>query len=634
MELKIELPECGKWDLQRNFAENLRSAVGGGCVPTGVPTVALADAGVECVALGDRLLTVGDDRHELRIDGVGIGSLGAPFRALLEGDGSAIVFTDAGPEWIDGTTLHGSAPCGGIGLSVEASGRLSAQVVLPAMTGTYPRSEGELSASDVAGVLAAVVQTAGELENRGARLGVGVQPKLVGWRMVDVDGRVVAVGEPQMLGAGTQGCDTLEFAARHSGNSFQIDGSALMDVATWGLRLDVEKSASEFWQKRIARIEILAIDLENVICGVGGRFASTGSGGSVLSVTPVADVETARVRARARFESEARVEAVVYFPLRGFSGQVLLSGNGPIAGNNNQVADMRPRVARRFGSMTVYVSGAETGVLQTAFSSNPLQLVGSERVCPGQILSVTSPVGSGGGWNYGRHHLLLFSSDGIYGVSIDRTLKVITSTLLHAAGIGRSDAVAATPSAVYVATTEGSLLRLRGSRAEQIESPLQPVAVTYVMLTGELWILGADGRAATIDRRRRCSLRSDVSPVRFVPPGYAIDRSNAVRALARESRETDAVKWCGSVDFAVGGFHRCRWRIESADATDLRLQLLADSGSTPQRLLELTADGPVNSPIEARFASPRRLRLTARLHGRLASSSRLVSVKVSACPRG
>ncbi len=634
MELKIELPECGKWDLQRNFAENLRSAVGGGCVPTGVPVVALADAGEECVALGDRLLTVGNDRHELSIDGVGIGSLGAPFRALLEGNGNAIVFTDAGPEWIDGTTLHGSAPSGGVRLSAEASGRLSAQVVLPAMTGTYPRSEGELSASDVAGVLAAVVQIAGELETRGAGLGVGVQPKLVGWRMVDVDGRVVAVGEPQMLGSGPQGCDTLEFAARHSGSSFQIDGSALMDVTTWELRLEVKKSDSEFWQKRVARMEILAVDLEGVICGVGGRFASTGSDGSVLSVTPVVDVEAAQARARARFELESRVAAVVDFPLRGFSGRVILVGNGPVAGAGSQVADMRPRVARRFGSMTVYVSGIETGVLQTAFSSNPLQIVGSERVCLGRILAVMSPVGSGGGWNYGRHHLLLFSSDGIYGVSIDRTLKIITSTLLHGAGIERRDAVAATPSAVYVATAEGALLRLRGSRAEQIESPLQPVAVTYAMPTGELWILGADGRAATIDRCGRCSLRSDVSPTRFVSPGYAVDRANAVRALARESGEAEAVEWCGCVDCSVGGFHRCRWRIESADATDLRLRLLADSGGAPQRLLELTANGPVNAPLEARFASPRRLRLTARLCGRLARSSRLVSVRVSACSRG
>lgn len=633
--MKIELPECGKWDLQRNFAENLRAAVGGGCVPTGVPAVAVADAGVECVALGDRLLTVGDDRHELSIDGVGIGSLGAPFRALLDGDGgSAIVFTDAGPEWIDGTTLHGSVPQGGVGLSVESSGRLSAQVVLAAMTGTYPRSEGELAAADVPGVLSAVVQTGGELHNRAARLGVGVQPKLIGWRMVDVDGRVVDAGEPQMLGAGAQGCDTLEFAARHSGSSFQIEGSALMDVATWGLRLDVKKSGSEFWQKRVARMEILAVDLEDVICGVGGRFASTDSGGSVLRVTPVADVEKARVAAMARFESEARVAAVVDFPLRGFSGRVFLAGNGALAGGGNRPADLCPRVARRFGSMTVYVSGTETGVLQTAFSSNPLQLAGRERVCLGRILTVTSPVGSGGGWNYGRHHLLLIATDGIYGVSIDRTLKVITSTLLHSAGIERADAVAVTPSAVYVATAEGALLRLRGSRAEQMESPLLPVAVTYVMLTGELWILGADGRAATIDRRGRCSLRSDVSPTRFVSPGYAIDRANAVRALAREGGEAEAVEWCGTAECPVGGFHRCSWRIESPGVTDLRLQLLADSGGAPQRLLELTANGPVNAPLEARFASPRRLRLTARIHGRLARSSRLVSVIVSACPRG
>lgn len=628
MDIKIDLPKCGEWDSTENYAKNLRMSRGGGCVPTGIPAVAVADAGVESCLIGDRVLSVGDDRHELRLDGVAVGSLGDVFRAVLPTDDGAIVFTDSGPEWLVGATLHGGAPQTAVTLRAERGGDLSEQVTLPALKGQYPRSEGELSAVDVPGVLSAVRETLGHLQTQASGGGARVQPVVAAWRLLDADGRVVARGTPVSLGLGVQGGDTMRFSASHSGNSMTIEGTALMTVATWRLKVDVSASASDFWRERIVRLEVIAADFEDVIRGVGGRFVSVNSSESRLVLSAVTAPEEAEAEAMARIESQGRVVAVIENPLGGFSGDIGMDADGAVAAAGVALETLKPTGAWSFGSMTVYAAGDSAGTLLTAQSADPLQPIGREKVCRGRIMSVTTPVGSGGGWNYGRHHLLVFATDGIYGVSVDRTLKVMTSTLLHPYGVGRRDGVVATPQAVYVATDGGLLLRLKGSRAEEVETPFAAVAVTYVGEMRELWLLGADGRIATIDSCGRCTQRTDLTVTGFPIAGYATDRANALRALAREGNEAVVVEWGRNMDAPLGGVHGVSWRLESAQAIGLRLTLTGDSGGTPQRLLELMVEGTVNAPVSTRFVSPPRLRLSAKLRGGLAYPSRLRSVSV------
>lgn len=630
MEMKITLPGRDEWDSEENYAVNLRGLRGGGCAPVGIPQVAVADAGAACVALGDRLLTVSDDRHDLFIDGEPAGSLGSPFVSMLaDGDG-AIIFTPDGPEWLLGGKVQGGAPDGGAQVSAESSDEVSAQVILPELQGSYPRSEGAVTAADVPAMTGAVRETLALLEAQARRTGGAVQPLLAGWRLVDVAGRTVASGGPALIGLGVQGSGTLQFSCRHTGSTFEITGSALVRAVSWRLRVSVGRSASDFWRAQVARLEVLAVELPELLAGVTGRFNASGSQASVLNLTPVMDAEGAERRAREAFARSARVVATVESPLEGFEGTLTLtegSDDGAAWGDSG-TGNFTPSGAWRFGSMTVYTLSGEPGTLLTAPSADPLRPVGRERVSQGRIMALTSPVGSGGGWNYGRHHLLAFATDGIYGVSVDRSLGIITSTLLHQWGVERSDAVAVTPSAVYAATQRGMVLRLRGSRAEVTEMPFAAVALTYVAESGELWILGADGSLATMDGQGRCTLRTDLSVRRFVAPGVAIDTSNAARALGREGREAVEVGWCRGADMSVGGMLRCRWRLASPMVSGLRLRLLAHSGGASQRLLELRVDGKVNAPVSAVFASPRRLRIIAELRGTASAGTRLLSVRV------
>lgn len=613
-----------------NRAVNLRAARGGGLRPVGVPQLAAADAGSRCASLGDgHLLTVDDDLRGINIDGRPAGVLAHDYAAVMpDGDG-ALIFTAGGVEWLAGGELRGGVPDVDVSYLAEPGQGLQEQMLMPAPEGTYPRSEGVLTAADRQSASATLAEVMEMLTSRAALTGRAVQPLLVSWRLVDTAGRTVARGIPSPVGRGVQMSDPLTFAASHSGNKLEVTGSAQIKATEWALHLKIAREASDFWRSRVGRLDLLVAPLPGLFTGVAATFGASGSQSCSLTLTPAFDLDGATARARSTFARKAVVAASVSKPLDGFDATLSLDFEGPGAGDDAEFSTL-PVVenAWRFGSLTVYASAAEPGVIVTAPSARPLQAVAATKVSRGRIRAITQPVGSGGGWNYGRHHLMVFAADGVYAVSIDRTLVTITSTLLHALPVNRPDAMTVTPSALYLASG-GSLLRLRGARAEPVDVPFTVMALCYVAPSAELWMLCTDGSLAVMDRRGGLSRRIDISISRFVADALAVDSANAVRALDREGAEAVSVEWRRAVDCPAHGLRRCSWRLESAMVAGLRLTLLADSGGAPQRVVQLTVDGTVNAPVEAVCALPRRLRLGARLSGVMAHSSRLHSLTLS-----
>lgn len=622
--VKIDLPAAGEWADGENMAINLRAARGAGSpsVPAGVPAVVTADAGAACEVMGSgAVLTVGADMLSLSLDGEDAGRLGAPFLSLLpEGEGNeALIFTTTGAEWFAEGRCQGSAPADlDVKIDIEEAGAtFSATVLCPDLKGPYSRLSGELTADDRRRAAEAVGDALASVAAQARGRGLFVGPCRVGWRLVDAAGRTIASGAPQTVGS-LPALPTLHFTATKSGTAFSVATTDTLSLAGRRLRLTVGCSASEFWRRRGVRIEVSVIPDCMEMSGVTGRLAEQSSTTSTLSLTPVvAPVE----------KSGGALSAAVGNPLDGVDMVLAPVASSDLGVSSSAESPVVASVAFRSGSLTAYALEGRTGVMAVAASADPLALRAEARVCRGRIVRICAPAGMSGGWNYGRHHLLVFATDGIYAVSVDGRLQTVSSACVcDGAGISRPDGVVAAPSALYVATSAGRLLRVRGVRVERVDVPFEAVAVGRGDVCDELWILGRDGRVFVLDGRGRLSMRSTVAVRRFVGGGgFAVDTAGALRDLGREEAAEVAVGWCRRfVAPAAGGrARRVEWRLDSAGVTNLDLSLSVDSGGGRQRVVALRVNGAVNAPVSADLRLARRPWLTAQLGGVVAPATRL-----------
>lgn len=637
--MKIDLPKAGEWSPAENYAENLRSAIVAGekvCMPVGSPETILPDAGLVTTALtGGDILAAGDDRHDLMLNGKPCGSLGAPLVGVLPGGepGEALLFTTSGPEWLASGALQGAAPAAENVTLRLAAGRvtLSAEVIPPQLAGDYPRLSAPLKAADAEAMARAVDEALTSVNAQARIRGMWVQPAWVGWQMVDSAGRVLARGVPELFGS-LQGDDALTFRARHENSSFAIDNSATFSADAYSLTLSVGRSESEFWRTKVAAIEIVAWPDLGELTGVTGAFAEISSAESTLNLTPV-------MRLRERTDTEPRVVARLDSPLLGVNVNLYLKDISECfwpddgEGGQEETEAIIPSAVYSGGTLTAYGLARKPGVLSLAPGDDPLRIAASRRVSRGRILRICAPAGGGGGWNYGRHHLLVFATDGIYSVSVDSSLRSITSSIVYHEGITRADAVVLTPDCVCAASASGRILRLRGSRVGIIQSPFGAKALGWNAARGELWLITSAGAPMVIDSEGGASLRTDIAVERFIEPAMAVDSAGALRNLGAELPVRMHVGWRRRATERLQIRKRQRralWRLDTERATDLSLRLLADGGGAPQRLLELTVNGPVNAPVVASVLAPVRSYFTAVIRGYLLPPARLHSVELKA----
>lgn len=631
--MRIELPKAAEWDSAENYAENLRAAVIGGkagCVPAGRPMTVLADAGERTAVLADgRILTVADDFRTIALDGKPAGELAADFRAAMADGDRIVIFTADGPEWVSDGALQGPAP-GSPSVKITLSPlttRLTAEVrPISPLKGSYPRMTGSLQTVDREAMAVQVQAALNSVCSSARRRGLLAQPSWVAWQMKDVDGRIVARGEPQLTGT-VQGESPLTFRATRSDATFTVGGTSTFAVEAFGLSLKVGRSASAFWRSRVRRLEIIVWPDCVRVSRTTGHLTEIDNSTSTLTVTP--DIEATERGA------DAIVAARIELPLEGVDTDLQLSelelctwGDG--SSSENDAVSLIPAEVYCGGTLTAYALDDERGVIAVASSADPLRLTAKSRICQGRILRICAPVGTGGGWNYARHHLLAFATDGIYAVSVDSALARISATQVGTDGISRRDAVTAAPEAIYAATSSGRLLQLKGTRSTALASPLIPVALTWNGAHGELILLEAGGCLAAMDGNGHSSLRTFFRSERLLEPAMAVDTLGSLRRLDREeASETEIVWRRRTSDPTAAISRRAEWTIDSAEARSLALTLLADGGGTPQRVLQLSVNGPVNAPVSARFRSPRRAWLTAEIRGRLAPPSRLSELTIS-----
>lgn len=617
--IEINLPKATEWNDAENYAENLRiSAIG--CIPVGLPQIIVNDAGEYTAAVNGHVITVGADRRTLYVDGISAGTLSGQFLSTLANGEHTLIFTDNGTEWLSGSQLQGSTPgVAEVEISTVASSQLSAEVTPPAkLNGTYTRTSEALQAVDCQAMVPPVESALERLSTSARLRGLLTQPAWVSWRMLDVDGRTIATGTPQRVGT-LQGASLMTFSATKTDSTVQVSGTATLSIQTFALTLKVGRSTSEFWRKRVRSIEIvLWPDCMRVSATTGHINIPT------LSVTP-------------RLEETERTDAGVIaarmdFPLEGINGTISIGNLGDYT--SAELENLKVTALHSAGTINAYALSDQTGVLAIAPAADPLSVAVKARICRGEIFRICSPAGGGGGWNYGRHHLLAFASDGVYAVSIDGAMTKISSTPICTEGVARPDAVSIAPDAIYMASASGYLLKIKGARVGRIPLPVSISAICWSAAFGELLMAGKDTRLYVLSETGEMSLRSIIGVRRFVEPDMVVDRHGALRSLSEESNGPTLVQWRRRVPAADKNTERhVEWSIDAENSFTLRLSILLDSGNSPQRALELEVNGPINAPVIGTFRAPLRPYMSATISGLIIGSARLRSVGVGAAKR-
>lgn len=619
------LPKCGEFSREDNYCENLRpAAVAGsvGLVPVGHPRAVMSAGAHVCVLPDGRIVSVGSDHRTVSVNGADVGRLGADFRAAMADGDRIAIFTDAGVQWVAAGRLQADeAEAIDVGLSVApAVVELSAALDLPSkLKGSYARLSGPLQDVDCQTFSAAFAKAMKSLSAQAALRGMLTQPALIGWRMLDADGRVVAQGEPRRFGS-LQGGDTVAFTATKDGSTFTLTGYGAMKADAWSVRLRVGRSASEFWRRRARVLEVIAYRNGAAVAGVTGHFAEKSGSESTLSVAPViVDATPADGVVAARFD----------LPLEGLDTTVFLTDLASLNIHEpTEDAEFIPTEVCYGGTLRLYALSGEPGVVGVARASDPLTLRIKGRICEGSILRICAPAGSGGGWNYGRHHFLAFTTAGIYAVSVDTALKSLSAIQISAESVVRADAVAGGVNAVFCVTAGGKLLKLTGSRVSRIDLPHNAVAVGWSPRYSELWVAGSGGSVLTLTAGGGAYARKGVTVGGFVEPGFAISSSGELLTLNDEEPETMSVCWLRRCPEAATSVNRRdELLIDSAQATDLRIIVSGDGGGGRRRFVELKINGEVNAPLKLNYRAPHRAYKTLEINGRLAAGSRLVGLR-------
>jgi len=271
------------------------------------------------------------------------------------------------------------------------------------------------------------------------------------------------------------------------------------------------------------------------------------------------------------------------------------------------------------------------GMILAAPMSRPLAPGSAAVICPGSIFRLTVPVGSSGGWNYGRHHLMAWGADGVYAVSADRALRSIAASLVHSPGVSRADAVAVAPECIYAVMSTGRVMRFTGARATAMDGVTDAVCAGWSGVQRELWTADPAGRVTVLTARGGYFSRTDVAVLTFCTEGcgplHFLDSGGRLRDAGDELRpENVNVSFRCRVPHPLGS-GLMRWTLDAEQAV-LVLSLLADSGGGLRRVVELSVGGSVNAPVAARFFSPRREYVTVAVSGTVTAPASLHSLEI------
>lgn len=258
------------------------------------------------------------------------------------------------------------------------------------------------------------------------------------------------------------------------------------------------------------------------------------------------------------------------------------------------------------------------GMVLASAVETPLSPFASLDASQGAITAITSAVRSSSSWDFGRAHLYLFSTAGIYALAVTRSRSLASCQMLDCRPVVGADAVTVMPTGV-AAIAGRDVVRISASRVETLLRNTDYRAIGYNSAFDELLCLHTDSTLHVRNLSSGYLYTRDIAPTTFYNDGelHAVCSDRLLDMSSESPAESVDIEWQHRfmLDNGIKHISGIAWRLFATD-TSLTMSLKGDrGGNTPLPLLSLTAKGMVNAPIASRVIAPPRRYLTLRLAG-------------------
>lgn len=266
------------------------------------------------------------------------------------------------------------------------------------------------------------------------------------------------------------------------------------------------------------------------------------------------------------------------------------------------------------------------GRVMAASITTPVIPFASIDATPGTVTAITSAVRSSSSWDFGRAHLYLFSTAGIYSLAVTRARALASCQLLDRRPVLSSQAVTSTPDGVIV-IAGSDLVRVSASRVATLLRGVDYHAVCYNSAFDELLCIPSDGSLLVRRLDTDYCYRRSIVPLRFYDDAKAhcLTADGSLLDMSTEQpAATVDIAWShrrclASSPRRVGRVVLASWRLYGT-GVDLRLSLRGDrGGNTSLALATLDVAGEVNASVPARVIAPPRSHITATIAGTVSS---------------
>lgn len=257
------------------------------------------------------------------------------------------------------------------------------------------------------------------------------------------------------------------------------------------------------------------------------------------------------------------------------------------------------------------------GVVAVARSSDPDTLLATATASSAEVLRIVPSVRSASSWDFARQHLLLFAADGICSLSVDARRRSMAVGKLWPVGVARPDAVAPAPHGIYAVLTDGSMVRVSGSRIYPVDGGDGAVAAVWCAPRGKLWTVDSDGSVTVLDPELHTAYSRTFGPVLSLHECCGRACALTADGLYDLAQEADGqpvkVGWAVRVPVPYGKRVAALSLDMQGASVDGTVALRADNGAGRAHSLPVTAlriRGQVNAPVRLRIAAPHRRYVT------------------------
>lgn len=270
------------------------------------------------------------------------------------------------------------------------------------------------------------------------------------------------------------------------------------------------------------------------------------------------------------------------------------------------------------------INNFEVGSVAVSRLNNPFNLLATQSIASGNIMTFTPAVRSTSSWDFARTHAYAFTATGTYAVSVNATRTSISAHVIDNRHINSKGCVTFANNAVY-AIASGDLIAIAGSRAATLRRNIDASAIAWDNHSHFLWIYdGSTMRLIDIDRDIEATCDAPSHTRLFNADGKLLAwNSDKVKIVNNNTSAPIPIKWQRSIalDSLKKSIIGATFFI-AASHFDGTISIRAHSGAgiaNSYPITTLNIKGAINAPIPIRIYAPYRPYLTIEIEGNVSS---------------